>query len=153
LFWLRYRLDANVRKDYQFKDGQGWTEVYGRLQRTYQEEETAHFSAKQRKRESVTELPGISPAVYRRLLPTAIFARISDLGWQLPAYGEEIVRLEMTPAQSAQYHWLYATLRAEVETDCARLTRSKPNAPANSYRVHRLGHRYLLPRLRHLPPN
>jgi SNF2 family DNA or RNA helicase len=52
----------------------------------------------------VRELPGISPGIVRYLLPHVVFARIADLGYELPPYEERVARLDMSPSQAAQVH-------------------------------------------------
>ncbi len=67
-----------------------------------------------RKKGSVPENTGISPAVLRYLLPYTIFATLSDLGYDLPPYREEAVVQEMDPQQRRQYDNLDSGLRAKV---------------------------------------
>jgi hypothetical protein len=49
------------------------------------------------------ELPGVSPAVIRFLLPITLFGNITDLGYELPPLYEDIVSVPMTTQQAAQY--------------------------------------------------
>jgi hypothetical protein len=49
------------------------------------------------------ELPGVSPAVIRFLLPITLFGNITDLGYELPPLYEDIVSVPMTAPQAAQY--------------------------------------------------
>ena len=51
---------------------------------------------------SVSEMPGISPAIAGIGLKYCTFSSLKDIGLPLPEYSEEIVRLEMTDAMKAQ---------------------------------------------------
>lgn len=118
LFWLRYRIDSGVRDDFEFHDEIRWAELYGRLERTVQQDESASdgvFSGRQRYLTKAKEIPGISPAIFARLLTSCIFVRITDLGWQLPPYQETIIHLDMDPLQRQQYDWLNETLMGYVK--------------------------------------
>jgi hypothetical protein len=118
LFWLRYRIDSAVRSDFDFHDEIRWAELYGRLERTLQKEESASdgvFSGRRRYVTKAKEIPGISPAIFSRLLTSCIFVRITDLGWKLPPYDEAIVHIHMAPEQQQQYDWLNESLLAYVK--------------------------------------
>ncbi|RIK35216.1 MAG: hypothetical protein DCC57_23565 [Chloroflexi bacterium] len=119
LFWLRYRIDPAVRRDYAFDDAQRWAEHYGRLERTFNRNDDdldyGAYNAKKRYVVNTKEIPGISPAIFSRLLQSCIFVRITDLGYALPAYREEISRIEMASAQHRQYQHLHATLYEVIE--------------------------------------
>jgi SAM-dependent methyltransferase len=112
LFRLLYRLDRQVRVAYRFHDENRWSVRYGRLERTTKKYtyDAAGRSGNTRYFERVREIPGVSPLIVERVLPTLIFARIADLGYALPPLTESVVRLEMTPAQATQYNWLDRTL-------------------------------------------
>ena len=112
LFRLLYRLSATVRHGYGFHDENHWSKRYGRLERTTKKvssDEDGH-GGNTRYYERVNEIPGVSPLIVERVLPTLIFARIADLGYALPPLTEQVVRLEMTPVQTTQYTWLDRTL-------------------------------------------
>jgi SAM-dependent methyltransferase len=118
LFWLLYRLDGALRRDFRFHDETRWAARYGRLEHVLKKQEAdddAHYSGQRRYYERAKEIPGISPQIVSRVLPSTIFARIADLGYELPPYNEEIVRLEMLPAQADQYRWLDDTLQGLVK--------------------------------------
>ena len=120
LFWLRYRVDKEVRDEYSFHDELRWAKEYGRLEYSIsteeENEEDGGFSGKRRHSTSAKEIPGISPLVYGRLLPSCIFARIADLGYQLPEYSEHIVKLDMNLPQRLQYDWLFETLMGHLQS-------------------------------------
>jgi hypothetical protein len=119
LFWLRYRIDPAVRREYAFHDAQRWAEHYGRLERTFNSNDDdldyGAYNAKKRYVVNTKEIPGISPAIFSRLLQSCIFVRITDLGYALPAYQEEIARIEMGSAQHEQYQHLHSTLYTVIE--------------------------------------
>jgi hypothetical protein len=117
LFWLLYRLDHQIREDYGFHDETRWAAHYGRLERIAKKAESdvdGAFSGRRRYYERAKEIPGIAPQIVARILPSTVFARITDLGYSLPPYAEEIVRLEMTEPQAKQYAWLDTTLQSLV---------------------------------------
>ena len=117
LFWLLYRLDRQIREDYGFHDETRWAAHYGRLERITKKtesDEDGAFSGRRRYYERAKEIPGIAPQIVARILPSTVFARITDLGYSLPPYAEEIVRLEMTEPQAKQYAWLDTTLQSLV---------------------------------------
>ena len=120
LFWLRYRIDKNVRQEYTFHDELRWARDYGRLEyssnvQDEEEQEDGSFSGRRRHQTKTKEIPGISPLVYGRLLPSCIFARITDLGYKLPEYSEQIVKLDMSLPQQLQYDWLMTTLKGHLD--------------------------------------
>ena len=113
LFWQRYRVDAGVRRDYDFHDEIRWAQHYGRLEMILNkqtEDEDGSFSGKKRYVTRSKEIPGISPGIFHRLLTSCIFVRVADLGFTLPSYDETVIHLDMAPAQRLQYDWLYNTL-------------------------------------------
>jgi hypothetical protein len=120
LFWLRYRIDPKIRQEYAFTDTQRWAEHYGRLERTFNTPDDnadyGSYNAKKRFVVNTKEIPGISPAIFARLLNSCIFVRITDLGYQLPAYHEEIHRLSLDSERSAQYELLHTTLYAVIQS-------------------------------------
>ncbi len=109
IFWLLYRLCPEVRQSFGFNDEMRWTERYGLLERTFYTDkgagvadEDGTFTGK-KFFETVSERPGISPAIAGVSLKYCTFSSLKDVGLPLPQYGEEIVRLDMTPAMKAQY--------------------------------------------------
>jgi len=117
LFWLRYRLDPRVRQDFRFHEELLWSATYGRLRRITKktEADADGFTGARRYYERVNEIPGISPRIVERILPTMIFARLADLGYALPPMTEQIVRLEMTAYQAEQYRWLDHELMTQYQ--------------------------------------
>ena len=120
LFWLRYRVDRDIREEFSFHDELRWAKEYGRLEYTInteeENEEDGGFSGKRRHSTAAKEIPGISPLVYGRLLPSCIFARIADLGYELPEYSEHIIKLDMNLPQRLQYDWLFDTLIGHLQS-------------------------------------
>ena len=111
LLYLLHRTIPAVRAEYGHRDERRWATNLGVLETTsYDEakseddEQDSALRGNTRRRPSVRELPGISPAIIRFLLPQVVFARITDLGYGLPPYEEDIVRLDMDVAQAGQYY-------------------------------------------------
>ncbi|MDQ3248377.1 MAG: hypothetical protein M3Q45_04125, partial [Chloroflexota bacterium] len=108
-----------MRQAYGFSDEQQWACHYGRIERTFNkpkadDNDFGAFRGKERYITNVKEIPGISPAIFARLLKSCIFIRITDLGYGLPSYNEEINRIEMAPAQARQYDWMYNILYSKI---------------------------------------
>jgi len=106
IFWLLYRMCSAVRREFGFHDERRWVARYGLLERTVKARESdtdGAMSGTRRYYERVKEIPGISPAIIRWLLPVTIFARLTDLGHRLPAYTEKVFVLDMENYQGAQY--------------------------------------------------
>jgi hypothetical protein len=107
IFWLLYRLSGDVRREFDFHDERRWASLFGRLEVRYSKKggvnEDGTYSGTRRYRNRAKEIPGISPQIVRYVLPTAIFAKVADLGYDMPPYAEEIVRIEMAAAQREQY--------------------------------------------------
>ena len=113
LYHLLHRTSGEMRNDYGVHDERRWAQAFGVLEVTRwrgagtgsegKDAEDGAFSGYGRERTVVRELPGISPAVIRYLLPHTVFARIADLGYRLPPYREQVVRLDMDLAQREQY--------------------------------------------------
>jgi hypothetical protein len=106
IFWLLYRLAPEVRCEFGFDDERRWTEKYGLLKRQfYVDGEVADDGAFTGTKflETVSEKPGISPAIAGVGLKFCTFSSLKDIGLPLPGYSEEIVRLDMTDAMLAQY--------------------------------------------------
>jgi hypothetical protein len=123
IFWLMHRLSAEVRREFSFNDERRWVDKYGLLKSTYYvddakdvTEDGAYTGVKQYL--SVSEAPGISPAIAGLGLKYCTFSSLKDIGLPLPDYSEQIVRLEMTDLMREQmreadgsatnsglYHW------------------------------------------------
>ncbi len=106
IFYLLYRTNPQVRAEFAFGAESEWSQRFGRLQRTVkavQEMKDGAFTGKTRYYTSTKELPGINPGIVPYILPTILFASINDLGYELPGYVEEIVRIDMTPEQEKEY--------------------------------------------------
>ena len=122
VFYLFYRLFPQVRAEFPFNGEKLWAAKYGVLEtRRYgtrggsdDDAEFGSFNATRRGRVTVTEKPGVSPAILSQIVDHAIFLSLKDLGVSLPAYREEALPLEMTARQRRQYHRMEETLRAQA---------------------------------------
>lgn len=108
IFWLMYRLSSDVRRQFAYSDDRRWVDRYGLLKTTFyvpDAKEVAEDGAYTGTREylSVSELPGISPAIARVSLPYCTFSSLKDdPDLPLPEYEEHIVRLALTDAMAEQ---------------------------------------------------
>ncbi len=123
VFHLFYRLFPKVRAEFPFKGEKQWATKYGVLEtRQYgtrgstddEDADFGSFNATRRGKVTVTEKPGVSPAILSQIVDHAIFLSLKDLGVGLPAYREEALPLVMTPEQSLQYQWMEGALRAQA---------------------------------------
>ncbi len=108
IFWLLYRLTGEVREQFDFNDERRWVEKYGLLKRTFYVDQRAFVAddgafTGTKFFETVSEKPGISPAIAGLGLKYCTFSSLKDVGLPLPLYGEQIVRIPMTGAMEAQY--------------------------------------------------
>ncbi len=104
IFYLLYRSQPDIREAWEYSDERRWIETFGRIQKTYSTSiTTGKHSARKKRRVNTKEIPGISPTVLRHILKTAIFRSVADLGIALPPYRDEVVRLDMNPAQAQDY--------------------------------------------------
>jgi len=122
IFWLLYRMCSAVRQEFGFHDERRWVARYGLLERTVKARESetdGAISGTRRYYERGKEIPGISPAIIRWLLPVTIFARLTDLGHRLPTYTEKVFVLDMENYQGAQYDQM-----DDILVEMMRLARS-----------------------------
>jgi len=118
VFYLFYRLFSKVRQDFPFNGEKLWAQRYGVLEtRQYGKGDAeatnfGSFNATRRGKTTVTELPGVSPAILSQIFDTSLFVSLKDLGATLPPYKEEAVRISMSPEQGAQYHSMNSYLTA-----------------------------------------
>ncbi len=107
IFWLMHRLSGEVRREFGYSEERRWVEKYGLLKTSFYVEnskDVAEDGAYTGTKEylSVSEMPGISPAIAGIGLKYCTFSSLKDIGLPLPEYSEEIVRLEMTEAMREQ---------------------------------------------------
>ena len=118
VFYLFYRLFSKVRHDFPFNGEKQWAQRYGVLEtRQYGKGDAeatnfGSFNATRRGKTTVTELPGVSPAILSQIFDTSLFVSLKDLGATLPPYKEEAVRISMSGEQGAQYHSMNSRLTA-----------------------------------------
>jgi hypothetical protein len=110
LFYLLHRLSPAVRAEFKWTEGQKWAERFGVLERVTVESEAddgyGHYSGKRRTRTYVRELPGVSPELVTRLLDSAVFLGLPDLGFPLPGYVEIPHELELSAEMRTEYRML-----------------------------------------------
>lgn len=108
IFWLMHRLSAEVRREFGYSDERRWVEKYGLLRTTFYVDNLKAFDGEDgaytgtKEYLSVSEMPGLSPAIAGLGLKYCTFSSLNDIGLPLPDYSEEIVRLEMTDEMKAQ---------------------------------------------------
>lgn len=126
IFWLMHRLRmGNTHRDFGYTDEMRWARRYGVLETRIwngkgdPDDVDAYgaFTANARRKVTVTERPGVSPAIIERILPTVIFLSLTDLGVALPPYSEEVALLEMDPGAMIQYRMMYNTLKEAAKKD------------------------------------
>ncbi len=107
LFYLLHRLSPQVRAEFAWNDGQKWAEKYGVLERVTKTTESDSgygvYSGRRRTTTNVRELPGVSPELVTRLLDSAVFLGLADLGFPLPGYIEVPHAIEMAADQRKAY--------------------------------------------------
>jgi SAM-dependent methyltransferase len=108
IFMLWYRMIGQVRKEHEFEHGdRDWAKRYGLIRKVYYLEdgkpnEDGTYTGT-RFKETVSERPGISPAILRFGLPYCTFSSLNDIGLPLPDYNEEVVRIPLSSAMQDQY--------------------------------------------------
>ncbi|MEP7198541.1 MAG: hypothetical protein ABI874_01875, partial [Chloroflexota bacterium] len=125
IFYLLYRLDATLRKEFTWREGQRFAALYGVLERIVKETDDAPdddvavgaLTGLRRVQTRTKELPGVSPALAVRLLDRVIFLTLSDLGYQLPPYDEIPVIVKMEQEQRQRYDQIDDTLLAAAKDD------------------------------------
>jgi hypothetical protein len=108
IFYLLFRRNPEVRKLYAYTDQTRWIDHFGLWERRWPEKEPKHMgrswvTGKRRWGLRSKELPGVSPAVIRYLLPITLFGKITDLGYELPPLREHIHQVDLSPALQVQY--------------------------------------------------
>jgi Uncharacterised methyltransferase family (DUF6094)/Helicase conserved C-terminal domain len=109
IFMLWYRMIGEVRNQFDFIHGdRRWAKIYGLIRKVYYLEENGKTEEdgtfiRTRYKNTVSERPGISPAILRYGLPYCTFSSLNDIGLPLPQYSEEVVRIPMTQEMREQY--------------------------------------------------
>jgi len=118
IFWLLYRLNAGVRRDFGYDDETRWARLYGvlesKVKRHDNDGEDGVFTGNRRRHGKTREQPGVSPAIINRMLDTTVFLSLKDLGIRLPDYREEVVTLEMPEPQFRQYSSMDSFLKKQA---------------------------------------
>jgi len=121
IFWLLYRLNAGVRRDFSYNEETRWAKLYGvlesKVKRRDDDGEDGIFTGNRRRHSKAKEQPGISPAIINRLLDTTVFLSLKDLGIQLPGYQEEVITLDMPDTQGHQYYGMDRFLKQQAMND------------------------------------
>jgi hypothetical protein len=116
IFYLLYRTQANVRREFSYEDEKRWVERFGVIEKTFDKKENEDYSVgtgRRRRQVNSREKPGLSPEAIRFFLPTTCFAKVTDLGLDMPAYQEEIVDLGLGAAAS-HISWFEGATWAEM---------------------------------------
>ncbi|MFN8467297.1 MAG: DUF6094 domain-containing protein [Caldilineaceae bacterium] len=118
LFFLLHRMNYEIRKRFGFNQENAWSEIYGRRQFILADDgdDFGRNNGRRRRVARTKELPGISPAVYAWVFEQVVFLKVSELGFQMPPYNEQIERLFMAEVQKLQYQWLYETLYRRIHS-------------------------------------
>lgn len=128
LFHLLYRFTPEVKKEFRHNDEQRWASRYGILERITKFEEghseDGAVSRRRRYHTRVVERPGISPEVIFHLIDKGVFLRLSDLAVRLPPYQEEVLLVEMDPAQKEAYKRLALDLITALKEQLAKGNKS-----------------------------
>jgi len=133
LFYLLYRRSPEVRQLYGYKDASRWIDHYGLWKYRWTEkpngsERGASSAVTRWDVRPPQELPGVSPAVIRFLLPLALFGKITDLGYTLPGLADKVQAVDMGEALGNQYREASSVLlqkaldRLRTESDAGLLT-------------------------------
>jgi len=101
LFYLLFRRSGDVRQHYDFKDVNTWIDHFGLWK--YRFNDNGNLKVERGKSSGVErwnvrppqEMPGVSPAVVRFLLPITLFGKITDLGYVLPPLRDEVRLVNM----------------------------------------------------------
>jgi hypothetical protein len=108
IFPILYRRVPEVRARFGFNDLTRWVDTYGLWEKKWSEDNasvTGRGASTGIKRWGYRsrELPGVSPAVIRYLLPIAVFGQVTDLGYELPPFSDEVELVSMTDEMVSQY--------------------------------------------------
>jgi len=108
IYYLLLRSTPQLIADGWDTDAQRrWIATYGRLQKTYRSNSgSSSLNARDWVQQSIKELAGIAPTVFKYIFPTMIFRTMADLGVVLPDFNDEIVRLKMTDKQASDYRYV-----------------------------------------------
>jgi len=119
LFHLLYRRNREIRDLYSYVEGKTtWVDHYGLWEHRWFEKDDDYsrsaMTGQKKYSKRAKELPGVSPAVIRYLLPITIFGKITDLGYKLPPLKEMVDVIPMTPEQKEQYDDFNASYLADA---------------------------------------
>ena len=121
LYFMLYRMFPRSfrREGYKFNAESDFIQRYGRMETTYRapdekDRKSGATTGMSREPVATREIPGISPGIYRHVLPFAIFAKIDDLGIAMPKFIEKIERIPMNPYQRLQYDKATDLLMAHI---------------------------------------
>ena len=110
LFSLYFRRNPEVRRHYKYKDSSTWVDHFGNWKYRWSEKEANRYYSRGAssgiERWDVRppqELPGVSPAVVRYLLPITLFGKITDLGYTLPPLRDRVEAVDMGEELEVHY--------------------------------------------------
>ena len=125
IFNLMYRLNfGSTVQDFRFNGEKQWAKQYGVLEtRIYggkgvsEDDDYSKFNARSRSRVTVTEKPGVSPAVLGRMINNVVFLTLQDLGVSLPPYREEMVTFALPAELAEQYRDMTSDLMSRAKSN------------------------------------
>jgi len=124
LFYLTYRRVKAVRRLYRYDDVSKWIDHYGAVKRTWFESDSPGQRGRatniERDRVNTKELPRIHPGIINHLLPQTLFAKITDLGYELPPLYEDIIRVPMSKEQTKAYTLIGESIRDYASRQAAQ---------------------------------
>ncbi len=108
IFPILYRRVPEVRARFAFHDHTRWVDSYGLWEKKWNERNASitgvgATTGIKRWGYRSRELPGVSPAVIRYLLPLAVFGQVQDLDYELPPFSDEVEIIPMSSEMAEQY--------------------------------------------------
>ncbi|MBI5446328.1 MAG: DEAD/DEAH box helicase [Deltaproteobacteria bacterium] len=117
LFYILYRLNARglLAENIKYSQVQHFIARYGALEfikKTHAQGPGLVYSRGSQVREYVRHRPGVSPLAFaRHLLTSSVFVELADVAEQLPAFGEDVTLVGMSPELSAGYREIEQKLK------------------------------------------
>ena len=120
VFYILYRLWAEIRDEFGFTDKMAWIERHGILRRVYRYDDDAIFDSSvqtglRRRQIGVSELPGLGPELVARFLQCSVFVQLKDIGIRLPPYQELPLDVTLDQDHAKAYEHFHARALAELK--------------------------------------